>query len=231
MSEAGEPVPARPAASAVIVRRVEGSARVLMGQRGREARFMPDRVVFPGGAVDPEDADRPAPPASDPTRRRLAHASGGVTPSSLIWAAAREVFEETGLVIAPSAGCSEAVWRRPDVTWPELVASDYAPCGERMRFFFRAITPESRPVRFDARFFLMTADDIAGGLDALDRGSGELSALEWLSFEEAYGRRIPFITREVLKEAELALAQAEADRPAPFFHSRVERDGPFEHIA
>ena len=42
----------RDAASVILVRRDRDDARVLMGQRGKGAAFMPSKFVFPGGAVD-----------------------------------------------------------------------------------------------------------------------------------------------------------------------------------
>ena len=53
-------------AATVIVLRDADRPHVLMGQRGKTAAFMPDKFVFPGGAVDAGDADvplaRPLPP-------------------------------------------------------------------------------------------------------------------------------------------------------------------------
>ena len=54
------PVPIRDAASLIVLRRDTSAPAVLMGLRGAGHRFMPNRLVFPGGAVDPGDADAPA---------------------------------------------------------------------------------------------------------------------------------------------------------------------------
>ncbi|NDD90461.1 MAG: DNA mismatch repair protein MutT, partial [Rhodobacteraceae bacterium] len=47
----------RNAATVIVLRQDQGETRVLMGQRGAKAAFMPNKFVFPGGAVDAEDAN------------------------------------------------------------------------------------------------------------------------------------------------------------------------------
>ena len=47
----------RDASSVIILRNLASEPQVLMGQRGSKAAFMPNKFVFPGGAVDPIDAD------------------------------------------------------------------------------------------------------------------------------------------------------------------------------
>ncbi len=50
------PRPPRPAATVVLLRAREGGApQVFMLRRSAKSPFMPDALVFPGGAVDPED--------------------------------------------------------------------------------------------------------------------------------------------------------------------------------
>ena len=83
----------------ILVRRDGGQLRVLMGQRGAGAVFMPDKFVFPGGAVDPEDLALAA--ALDPgTEADLARA--------LPLAAIRELWEETGLLLGAPADAHSA---------------------------------------------------------------------------------------------------------------------------
>ena len=49
----------RNAATVIVIRDRFTSPRILMGQRGAKAVFMPNKFVFPGGAVDAGDADIP----------------------------------------------------------------------------------------------------------------------------------------------------------------------------
>ena len=51
--------PIRDAATVIVLRDRNTRPRVLMGQRGAGAAFMPNKVVFPGGAADPGDAEVP----------------------------------------------------------------------------------------------------------------------------------------------------------------------------
>ena len=50
-------VPIRDAATVILLRQKKDSTYVLMGQRGNKAAFMPSKYVFPGGAVDQDDAN------------------------------------------------------------------------------------------------------------------------------------------------------------------------------
>lgn len=191
-AQAAEPI--RPAATTVLLRRTAKGPQVLMGQRGAGAAFMPSKYVFPGGGVDASD-HRPLTPGllGDPCLDRLAQRlpDPAPSPAALATAALRELHEETGLTLAPAA----------------------APA---LRFIFRAITPPGRSRRFDARFFLIEADRIAGDPDDFSAASDELSHLHWIGTGEARALDLPFITEVVLAEI-TALAAGHPDEGVPFF--------------
>jgi 8-oxo-dGTP pyrophosphatase MutT (NUDIX family) len=209
----------RDAASLVLVRRDGPAPRVLMGQRGEAARFMPSKFVFPGGAVDPGDrALAPAAPPPEACARRLAHRAEPGLGRALALAAIRETFEESGLALgAPDpAAAARAAWAPEG--WRRFLGLGLAPAADRLRFVFRAITPPSRPVRFDARFFLADAGDVFGDPDDFAGAEAELAHLRWLTLAEARALDLPFITAVVLGEVEMRLGlPAGADRPCPFF--------------
>ena len=133
------PVFARHAASVLLVRQAAGGPEVLMGVRAAAHRFMPNRLVFPGGAVDP--ADRTALAATEPRADVLDTLRRSVGPKlarAMVAAAARELHEETGL----SFGIP-----------PRL---------DGLRYICRAITPPRLPIRFNARFFVADAATTSG---------------------------------------------------------------------
>jgi len=89
----------RDAATIIVLREDGGTRRVLMGQRGKSAAFMPSKFVFPGGAVDAVDATIPlASPSAEDCASRLA-AETDTPADAVIAAATRELWEETGLLL------------------------------------------------------------------------------------------------------------------------------------
>jgi 8-oxo-dGTP pyrophosphatase MutT (NUDIX family) len=49
----------RNASTVIAIRDRDTTPSILMGQRGAKAAFMPNKFVFPGGAVDAADGDVP----------------------------------------------------------------------------------------------------------------------------------------------------------------------------
>ncbi|MEO1919538.1 MAG: DNA mismatch repair protein MutT, partial [Paracoccaceae bacterium] len=52
MNDAKKRLIIRDASTVILLRKCAGQDQVLMGQRGAKAVFMPNKYVFPGGAVD-----------------------------------------------------------------------------------------------------------------------------------------------------------------------------------
>lgn len=187
----------RNAATVIALRDRATAPKVLMGQRGAGAVFMPNKVVFPGGAVDAGDADIPlAAPITEPCRSRLLEDAGGDLVNAIAAAAVRELWEETGLILGKPGS-----WDNPPPDWETFAATGHVPDASALTFVFRAITPPGRPRRFDARFFVVDADEaVVSDLDDFSAACDELSALQWIPLEEARSFDLPFITEVVLAE-------------------------------
>jgi endoribonuclease LACTB2 len=146
------PPPSDPVlASAVVLFRDGPRGReVVLVRRGKDLRFAGGWHAFPGGRVDPADA-------------RVAVAGASGEEAALVACAVREVFEETGVLLARGAEGVPADERAParrallDGALPfdaflaehRLVvdAALLAPAG-------RWVTPDHLPLRYDARLFL-----------------------------------------------------------------------------
>lgn len=153
MSSAPESA-ARDAATVIVLREADrpGPPEILMLKRSGRAGFFPDAWVFPGGRVDPADAQAsvrgavPGLPASD---------------VACAVAALRECFEEAGVWLGagqPGAELRDRLNRRAATLAdaPGLVAD-----LDRLGFWDWWITPVSEPKRYDTRFFLTVVDRAA----------------------------------------------------------------------
>ena len=210
--------PIRDAATVILVRNAETSPSVLMGQRGANAAFMPDKFVFPGGAVDALDAEVPLAselPAICATR--LTKEAIGLAPKTLAVAAIRELWEETGQCLgAPGS------WEDAKGSWKGFADRDLRPDASQLSFFFRALTPPGRPRRFDARFFLADASALATDPDDFTDAEAELSHLRWVPLAGVRELNLPFITRIVLAELESHLPNLGAPERVPFVKNEEE---------
>lgn len=206
-------IPIRDAATIILVRKTPDGPMVLMGQRGAKAVFMPNKFVFPGGALDPADrADLPhATELTQTVHDRLCTHSDPALAVPLARAAIRELYEETGQALGRPGTNADDV--PPD--WRGFYARGLAPHLAGLEMVFRAVTPAGRPRRFDARFFMTTAADLATDPDDFSDACDELSHLHWVSLPEARKLELPFITEVVLAEVDARLASG--PRPVPFF--------------
>lgn len=164
-----EPAPARAAATVILLRDAKGGGvEVFMLRRVPTMKFAPSTWVFPGGGVDERDA-APDVPWAGPAQAEWGSALG--VPESdaaaLVVAAAREVFEECGVLLAGHldeevvsdvssvAGQSdrdELLAR--STSFAELLADRSLQLRtDLLRLVDHWITPEFEPRRYDTWFF------------------------------------------------------------------------------
>ncbi len=175
----------RRASTVCLVRDADG-IEVLMVRRPHTARFMPGVWVFPGGAVDEEDAS--------PPNSFVPFVEG----SDWKVAAARELIEETGVWLTTGGSQSHPLVQ--DV-FAAVEASAVKIDLDSLVYFSNWITPAVFPIRFDTRFYLALDTH---GVDA-QFNSDELIDLAWVSPTVALQRDatrdwdIAFPTRHTLE--------------------------------
>jgi 8-oxo-dGTP pyrophosphatase MutT (NUDIX family) len=155
----------RPAATVVILRDGREGIEVFMVVRHHEIDFASGALVFPGGKVDEED--------SDPAWGELAPSAAAAPERAFMVAAARETFEEAGLVLARRSDGADMVGAADahrlvetyrarlvagDTTFLDLVRKEgLRLAADLMVPFAHWITPENQPKRFDTQFLLVSA--------------------------------------------------------------------------
>ena len=203
----------RDASTIIVLRDAETQPAVLMGQRGSSAAFMPGKFVFPGGAVDANDASVPVTALTDLDETRLASEST-LPPNALAAAAIRELWEETGQVLGFTSN-----WTDPPQGWRGFAATGHVPNAAALQFFFRAVTPKGRPRRFDARFFLADVAHLKTDPDDFSNAEEELAHLQWVPLVDARQFDLPFITQVVLAELSSHIGRGGAPASVPFFRN------------
>ena len=202
------------AATIIIWRKQRRRIEVLMGERHRAHKFLPHRYVFPGGRVDGSDARiRSANEMHPAVAAQLARTTPKGRGRSIAVAAIRETFEETGLIIGEPDPLPH---RPPPMGWDRFFGTGYAPALVRLEYIARAITPVFRPLRFDARFFMVEADGVVGDL----QGSGELENLDWIPIRDTREFELANVTRNVLAYAEKLIDEPprqSVSRKIPYF--------------
>ena len=215
----------RDAATLIVVRQEGRDPKILMGKRAASHKFMPNKFVFPGGRLDVVDQRLKVPhELAPPVMKRLRKATQSrVTDNKLrglALAAIRETFEETGLIIGRK---TDNRLRSSHEVWQTYFDHGVEPPLEKLDFICRAVTPTHRTRRFDTRFFMVYDEFIHTDPESMEKASGELLDLHWLTLTEARELDLPAITRSVIDmvETRMKLAREEQiNAPAPYFHMK-----------
>ncbi|MFD6419282.1 NUDIX hydrolase [Streptomyces sp. NPDC060194] len=166
------PVPPRRAATVMLLRDggAAGPAVHLLRRRTAMA-FAGGAYAYPGGGVDPRDAD-PAPAVrwAGPSRAAWAARLGvdGPTAQAIVCAAVRETFEESGVLLAgpdPHTVVGDTTGDDWEADRAALVAREQTFAeflgrrglvlrGDLLAAWTRWITPEFEPKRYDTWFFV-----------------------------------------------------------------------------
>jgi 8-oxo-dGTP pyrophosphatase MutT (NUDIX family) len=191
------PLPVRPAATVMLVRDVGRGIEVFLMRRHSKMEFAPGTMVFPGGGVD--DRDRNADIAwGGPLPQWWAQRFGTDTElaTALVCAAARETFEESGVLFAGRADDPDGIVRDAAVYADARRALDertlsFADFLRRENLVLRSdllrpwanwVTPEAeRTRRYDTYFFV-------GALPEGQRADGdntESDRAEWTTPQAA----------------------------------------------
>jgi 8-oxo-dGTP pyrophosphatase MutT (NUDIX family) len=146
-----------------------GGLLVYLLRRVSSMRFAPGAYVFPGGSVDPRDADLSvAWSGPSPAEWGRAFGAGEALARELVCAAVRETFEESGVLLAGPAegaiapGTSGDDWEADRQALLDRSRSLAELLGRRaltlrselLRPWAHWITPEVESRRYDTRFFV-----------------------------------------------------------------------------
>ncbi|MDT4927872.1 MAG: hypothetical protein QOF92_739 [Pseudonocardiales bacterium] len=179
-------VPVRDAATVVLLRDGSDGAGIeaWLLTRVTQMAFAAGMTVFPGGRVDDADSALPL-VGGDFARLAARFGCSEDVARALVGAAARETFEETGVLLTvPSADLSGA---RSDVelgrvSFGELLrANGLSVDAGALHPWSRWVTPAGEARRYDTRFFVGALPEAAVAEDV----TSESSAASWLPIDEA----------------------------------------------
>lgn len=208
------PVKPKDSASLIVLRRTGSKLQVLMGKRGKKAVFS-NVYVFAGGKVEKEDyLPHPATFLKEDLPYRIS--SKPEKSLSFAMAAVRETYEETGLLL----GATGDLGPTNNTSWNEIRALNLAPDLAKLEYVGHAITPASKAVRFNAKFFYAWENDMSGKL----AGSGELIDLGFLNIKDALKLPLVDVTQFMLEEIMHRDSKGfETPKTYPFFGYRKNR--------
>jgi 8-oxo-dGTP pyrophosphatase MutT (NUDIX family) len=220
----GTPAPARPAATVVLLRSGNPFEVYLLRRAG--TMVFGGVYAFPGGGVDP--SDRPATVRQDWDVRLGLPVEQA---RAVVGAAARELFEEAGVLLAgradatvgdvsgPDWEADRAAVQHRELTLTELLDRRGLRLRDDLLFpWSRWITPEFEPKRFDTWFFVALLPEAQSARDV----SGEADRTAWISPQAANGLAMLPPTRSTLDDlrpyasvGEVVAASARRDAAAP----------------
>ena len=212
------------AVTVIVVRDAPGTGsggdrlEVLLLERHGASAFAPGALVFPGGKLDPTDAQL------DPTRVRCTDperwadrlgVAGADAAVAMLVAAVRETFEEAGILLVRGDGAAPALPANLAVTRARMAARDGAYDWrewlarhelvldlEAMARWSWWLTPQGEPRRYDTRF--LVAGLPAG--QAATHDEVETTSMRWIRPADALtahaeGRlHVIFPTRRTLEQ-------------------------------
>ncbi|MDJ0907288.1 MAG: NUDIX hydrolase [Woeseiaceae bacterium] len=193
-----------PSSTVVVVRDSNRGPEILLVRR-RAGDAFGESYTFPGGVLDPDEAD--ARPMCSGLAPADADALLGVDAGALDYysAVVRELFEETGVLLGSNAAVDERLRDQlhdGSLAWKDLLRSLdlLIPCGE-LQYFAHWITPSALPKRWSTRFFLAAVPE---GQQVQPDGS-EITDYCWATVDEAMAsaqsgeRKIPFPTQRTIE--------------------------------
>lgn len=171
----------RDASTVLLLRDGDDGLEVFMVRRHLNSDFVGGAYVFPGGAVDPEDASDLSALVDGLSAERADEILGVERALRFFVAGVREVFEEAGILLAyDREGRWVEAWDRAEISRfeehrrrlnaREATMTDVCReeglriAADRLVFFSHWITPPGPPRRFDTRFFLAAMPEFQDGL-------------------------------------------------------------------
>ncbi len=190
-----QPAVPRDAATVILIREAGSGVEAFLLRRVAELEFAPGACVFPGGSVDPRDAD-PGIGWTGPAPADLGRLLD-VPPDrarALVCAAVRETFEESGVLLAGDSpgdlvrggagltGDRQALLAGTTSLAEVLSRRGLAVRADLLTPWARWITPEASPRRFDTWFFAaaLPLGQTATAAPEGDAAPGESDSGMWL---------------------------------------------------
>ena len=185
------PVTPKPSSTVVVVRPAEGKPEILLVRR-RAGDAFGESYTFPGGVVDPDETAAHAVCSglsADDANRILGVPNG----LDFFSAAIRELFEETGILLArtidgswpedPSKFADQRIAvDRCELPWAEFLREeDLCMAVDTLHYFAWWITPVVAPKRWTTRFFVAA---LPPGQDAEHDGR-EVTDSRWMTADDA----------------------------------------------